>query len=88
MHAVLPALANKDLAPDALPILDRAATTLAAENTEEPATSLLLMLARSHFDHGQTADGRQRLKDLLSIKTRGANNDQQSREKIIGRSIT
>jgi hypothetical protein len=77
-HAALPALARADLAPTALPLLERAVKTLAQATPDEPTTSLLLLLARHHFEHGHADAGRQRLKDLLALKTDRAGGDTQN----------
>jgi hypothetical protein len=76
-HAALPALAQPDLAPAALPLLERAAKALAQATPDEPTTSLLLVLARHYFTHGQAEAGRQQLKELLALKTGNARSDGQ-----------
>src|SRR5207249_2945974 len=48
---------------------------LGAANAQEPALTLLLLLARYDFEHGRAAEGRQQLKDLLALTQRSVGRD-------------
>ncbi|HVX15288.1 MAG TPA: DUF1583 domain-containing protein [Pirellulales bacterium] len=70
-HAALPALSDSELAAKAVGIVETAAKNLSVQasqrSTDEPAASLLLLLARHQLRHGAPAAGRQALFDYLSV---------------------
>jgi hypothetical protein len=66
-----PVLERKELAPAALPVLERAVKNLAAAGGEQPAMNMLLFLARHDFQHGKIKEGKARLKEVtgMSLKS-------------------
>lgn len=70
-HAALPALDDAALAPKALGIVERAAANLSAQSRQtsddEPAASLLLLVARHQLRSGAADAGRKTLADYLAV---------------------
>ncbi|HQU42837.1 MAG TPA: hypothetical protein PK867_08490, partial [Pirellulales bacterium] len=70
-HAALPALDDAELAPKAVGIVETAAKNLSAQpnqqSNDEPAASLLLLLARHQLRHGAVEAGRKSLFDYLAV---------------------
>ena len=70
-HAALPALDDGELAPKAVGIVETAAKNLSAQpnqqSNDEPAASLLLLLARHQLRHGAVEAGRKSLLDYLAV---------------------
>jgi tetratricopeptide (TPR) repeat protein len=70
-HAALPALAVTETSEAALPVLRRAVRPLASAASAEPAVSVLLLLARHDFAHGDVPAGRKGLQEYLELLNRG-----------------
>ncbi|HEX7447792.1 MAG TPA: DUF1583 domain-containing protein, partial [Pirellulales bacterium] len=70
-HAALPALADDELAPKAIAIVETAAKNLAAQtnqnSNDEPAASLLMLVGRHQLRHGDAEAGRKHLLDYLAV---------------------
>jgi tetratricopeptide (TPR) repeat protein len=65
-----PLLEHKELAPAALPVLERAVKNLAAAGGEQPAMNMLLFLARHDFAQGKIKEGKARLKEVAGMSLR------------------
>ncbi len=70
VQVAAPALSKPELAPTALPVLERAAKNLIAAGAEDSAMNVLLFLARHDFEHGKTKEGRTRLKEVTALGLR------------------
>ncbi|HEV3122664.1 MAG TPA: DUF1581 domain-containing protein, partial [Isosphaeraceae bacterium] len=73
-HAGLPALALAETQAAAVALLEQAAKVLSGNTTDEPASSLLLALARYHIEGGRIDEARKQLEAYSAALERVASN--------------
>lgn len=71
-HVAVPALYASDTMKTALPVLEKAIKNLSGHNSEEPVGSVMLAVARFHFDHNDFDAGRKYLQEYKNLLLKAA----------------